>query len=81
MLHIGLDRVVRRQDILVILDVQKDVQADTKAFLAQIESQGAREFCDKAKSVVIVTAEGRLRAIDSPISVSTLMKRGSVYSI
>ena len=81
MLHIGLDRVVRRQDILVILDVQKDLQEDTKSFLADLEARGAREFCDKAKSIVVVTLDGQLRAIDSPISASTLIKRGSVYSI
>ena len=81
MLHIGLDRVVRRQDILMILDVQKDLPFDTVSFLTQIESRGRRSFCDKCKSVVIVKQGDQVLAIDSPISASTLLKRGSVYTL
>ena len=81
MLHIGLDRVVRRQDILVILDAQKPLQEDTLSFLQDIESHGGRQYCDGVKSIVIVQQGGSTVAIDSPISASTLLKRGSVYSL
>ena len=79
MLHIGLDRVVLRRDIVMILDAQRDMQADTKQFLQSIQQAGHRVFCDKPKSVVVVKIGDRLMAYDSPISAATLLKRGSIH--
>ena len=78
MLHIGLDRMVLRRDIVMILDAQHDMQEDTKQFLLSIQQAGRRVFCDKPKSVVVVKIGDQLTAYDSPISAATLLKRGSM---
>ena len=77
MLHIGADRVVRRRDILAVLDRTKPSSPDTEAFLDAVKQNGRFFPFDGARSVVIVTIDGDVCAYETPVSADTIKKRGA----
>ena len=77
MLHIGADRVVRRRDILAVLDRTKPSSPDTEAFLDAVKKRGRFFPFDGARSVVIDTIDGDVCAYETPVSADTIKKRGA----
>lgn len=75
MLHVGLDRMVDKKDILMILDASRPMAAENAALLERLKKEHCFTPCDGMKSIVLVTQNGTLSAIASPINATTLLKR------
>ena len=78
MLHIGADKIVRKKDLLMLIDLQRPLTAQTQIFLQDVRNRGHAVDCAHAKSVAIVTYDGVVFAYYSPISAATLFKRGGM---
>ncbi len=81
MLHISADKVVRKRDILMIVDLQNEENAETESFLEHLKKRGRVQRCQNEKSVVIVTQGKEVMAYYSPISALTLMHRSNERQI
>ena len=77
MLHISADKMIRKKDLLMIIDLQKEPEEETKRFLDELRKKNSVYHCKNEKSVVIVTKEERVEAYYSPISALTLLKRSN----
>ena len=78
MLHIGADKMIRKRDLLMLIDLQRPLSVQTQAFLQDVRQKGHAVDCAHAKSVAIVTYDGVVFAYYSPISAVTLFKRGGM---
>ncbi len=81
MLHISAEKVIRKQDLLMIIDLQKDPEEGTSSFLNHLRDEGCIHHCQNEKSVVIVTAGKKVEAYYSPISALTLLKRSNEQAV
>ena len=81
MLHISAEKVVRKKDILMIIDLQNEMNGETDAFLDHLKKRGRVRHCQNEKSVVIVTQGKETMAYYSPVSALTLMKRSNERQI
>ncbi len=80
-LHIGGDRVIPKQNIIVIIDMETALKAETtREFVQLARDEGMAEELDtdfdKSKSMIITDA----KVYFSPISAATLMKRALVFN-
>ncbi|MCR5522336.1 MAG: DUF370 domain-containing protein [Clostridia bacterium] len=80
-LHLGLDKVVRFEDIIGIFDLDNTtVQKSTRNFLARAEKDKKVEnVCtDLPKSFVVCEKDGREKIYITQMASSTLLKRAGI---
>ena len=73
MLHIGSDCLIRKKDIIAILDVSALNAKDTQYFFEH--AQDITKLTDEYSSLVLTSRDGVQHIYLSPISCATLYKR------
>lgn len=76
-LHIGNDIILKKENILFILDYQNLKENNIfKEFMKNIDEKNIVNIsCDKEKSIIITKEDNEIKAYISNISSNTLAKR------